>query len=165
MILSSMRKKIMYVYTCYVYDWCSPIFECIHIPMFRVYVRIEYVSFWLICLLGPFHSYCSTSILKFTRFSNFPMVKKFIKTKIDRFVIGILSFFRTWFERFRYCSRITCFNVLFWYFKPFVPCLILAGKLKVTYVVGVASFLHSDPWPCSGQRSFPKKNWFNSNFL
>ena len=45
MILSSMRKKIMYVYTCYVYDWCSPIFECIHIPMFRVYVRIEYVSF------------------------------------------------------------------------------------------------------------------------
>ena len=24
-------------------------------------------------------------------------------------------------------------------------------------MVGVASFLHSDPWPCSGQRSFSTK--------
>ena len=45
MILSSMRKKIMYVYTYYVYDWCSPILSVyIFLCFMYTYVSSMYHS-------------------------------------------------------------------------------------------------------------------------
>jgi len=60
MIFSHFQIEKKYIY---VYDWCSPSFECIHVLRMYVYMRIEYVFIlthlftWSISsLLFHFHS-------------------------------------------------------------------------------------------------------------